>query len=918
MTHRNEDGTPPRGEDPLALATSAPATEDTPLTSGDPETPPSDGSRPPSEEDPLTSPSFRLRPLPSNPQDGPPTGGEPGEDVTDTTEEDPLTSGGFRRSPSPPSGHVPSSFRGGFSAEPGDDPLTSGEFGAPADEPEEDPLTGGSFRRSSLPGEDPYGSPNLRLGRPSTWGRKDPLTSGEFDAVATPSENGFRGRESEEEIRDEKGLRWASFSEVAGDGLLAAPDLWERGSGEEERDDPLTSGEFGWRAAREGAAAEVPRPRRARDPEDDPLTSAEFRVPRSAELEAMRAEASAAAAAEKAADDEAAVGPEHDDDVEPVEAVEAVEDGEKPAEPEDAGAGEDRRDGVEDDAAEDELEIAEVPEAPVAEPEETAEPEPVERAGDVEFGARLAALGRLVELAEGRLDEELVADAAALLERAGERMRLSGEHTVVALAGGTGSGKSSLFNAVCGLELSPSGMRRPMTSSAHVCVWGHDGAGPLLDWLEIDKQYRYARAGAPARKGAEGENSLEGLVLIDLPDHDSIQAVHRAEVDRFVGVADLLVWVVDPQKYADAALHRDYIVPFAQHASVTLIVLNQVDRLQPAEVDDCVSDLRRLLESEGLAAPHIITTSAVTEGGVDGLREVLAAAVAAGNARAERLGADLDKVVERFAELAEGGPVPVEIDEERAEGLVDALTVAAGAPAVAEAMESAYELRAAGYVGWPFARWAARLRRDPLRMIRLTGLRDELRGAFSGPMGAQQGEVDNALHGITDGVAADVPDPWRRALRAASRAHAAELPDALGESLREILPSFDQVPRWWWLVRTWQLLLVGCAALGVLWTALVVVYGALGLAEPPAELLGDTGILPWVLILTACLFGMGALTAAACRNMVALSAARHGEKIKSTMREGIARVGDEKVLAPVAAELSALADFRSAVADARR
>jgi hypothetical protein len=58
---------------------------------------------------------------------------------------------------------------------------------------------------------------------------------------------------------------------------------------------------------------------------------------------------------------------------------------------------------------------------------------------------RLHALDRVVELGEGRLDEELLAPARALAHRAVQRLRLSGRHTVVALAGATGSGKSSLF-----------------------------------------------------------------------------------------------------------------------------------------------------------------------------------------------------------------------------------------------------------------------------------------------------------------------------------------------------------------------------------------------------------------------------------------------------------------------------------------
>ncbi|MDX6742885.1 ABC transporter [Actinocorallia sp. A-T 12471] len=587
-----------------------------------------------------------------------------------------------------------------------------------------------------------------------------------------------------------------------------------------------------------------------------------------------------------------------------------------------------------------------------------------------ELGERVAALERLIDLGDGRLDGALLAEALELLERAGERMRLSEEHTVVTLAGGTGSGKSSLFNAVCGLELSPTGMRRPMTSLAHACVWGMDGAGPLLDWLNIDKRFRYARASAldrpgprtprrgktptdqqetrttalttdsgskgtrasgdsgstgaraagggqgSARSGSRVEGSLRGLVLIDLPDHDSIQAAHRAEVDRFTGVADLLIWVVDPQKYADASLHHDYIIPFARHAAVTLIVLNQVDRLGPAEVKDCVTDLRRLLEAEGLSDPRIITTSAVARGGVDELRAILAETVADQNARAERLGADIDRLIERFERFAgpsDAGDIPSEVDGPHAEALVDALTVAAGVPAVAEAMQSAFELRAADYVGWPFARWASRFRRDPLRMMRLSELREELRDSFTGPLGAQQGGVDSALHAVTDGVTEDLPGPWRLSVRAAARSNAGTLPDALGSALRAIVPTFNQVPRWWLPVKIWQRVLVAGTALGLVWSVLLAVYGGFEVAEAPSALIGDLTILPWVLVLTACMLGMGALTAAACRNVVALSAARHGERIESGMRETLASVADELVLAPVAAELKAYADYRATV-----
>jgi GTP-binding protein EngB required for normal cell division len=537
-------------------------------------------------------------------------------------------------------------------------------------------------------------------------------------------------------------------------------------------------------------------------------------------------------------------------------------------------------------------------------------------AADSRLSIRLSALDALVELGSGRIDQQLLDDTAVLLDRAGERLRLSGDHTVVTLAGGTGSGKSSLFNAVCGLDLSPVGMRRPMTSLAHACVWGLDGAGPLLDWLAVDKRFRYARASALDRT-VGGTGSLQGLVLLDLPDHDSIQALHRAEVDRFVAVADLLVWVVDPQKYADASLHRNYIVPFAQHAGVTLIVLNQVDRLQPEEVQECVSDLRRLLEAEGLSRPRILTTSAVADGGVDGFREVLVDTVAARRARVERLTADIDRLAERFAYFRVAAPPPAAIADERIITLIDALTGAAGASAVAEAMESAYELRATDYIGWPVAKAVARLRSDPLRKMRLTELRNELRGAFTGPVGAQQGDVDTALADITDGVAAELPEVWRLSVRDASRSHAAELPEALGASLKNALPTFNQVPGWWSAIRIWQYVLVLVAVIGLVWVALLTTYGAAGAGHAPSDLIGNAGLIPYVSVLVACALGMGPLTSSACRNVVALSSAKHGERMEAAMRERIIDVVERKILDPVNDELAACARYRDQVSVAR-
>ena len=272
--------------------------------------------------------------------------------------------------------------------------------------------------------------------------------------------------------------------------------------------------------------------------------------------------------------------------------------------------------------------------------------------------ARLASLQELTRIGSGRtgsegFSQELLTEAETLLRRSGERMRMSASHTVVALAGGTGSGKSSLFNALAGANFSPAGVTRPTTKHSHACVWGMEGAAPLLDWLGVQRRHRYARASALD----EGEALLTGMLLLDLPDHDSVVTGSAALVDRLVKLTDMLVWVLDPLKYADASVHRRYLVPLAGHAAVTTVVLNQVDTLSPDQAADCASDLRRLLDTEGLSETQVLVTSATTGAGLNELRRVLAGAVAARRAASDRITADIDAMLERFAVYA-GDSVP--------------------------------------------------------------------------------------------------------------------------------------------------------------------------------------------------------------------------------------------------------------------
>src|SRR5512132_435724 len=323
---------------------------------------------------------------------------------------------------------------------------------------------------------------------------------------------------------------------------------------------------------------------------------------------------------------------------------------------------------------------------------------------------RLAALREAADLAEGRLDNEAVERAHAVVVQAGERLGLGLESTVVALAGPTGAGKSRLFNALAGKDLAAVGRRRPTTDAGQAAVWG-DGADPLLDWLQIPRRHRLAADG------------LDGLVLLDLPDFDSVESAHRLEVDRIVGLADLVAWVVEPQKYADAALHDRYLRPLASHGEAMAVVLNQADLLSPRDVDAWRADAGRRLAEDGVRGAPLLVVSAETGEGLDELRRLLAERVRARDAAVARLAADVDDASEALGGACgdEGAPGVRSEDRRR---LFAALEDAAGVPAVLSRPPRRRARRSRGRPTSRQSKWRPRRAGSPtapLRVFRSTG-----------------------------------------------------------------------------------------------------------------------------------------------------------------------------------------------------
>ncbi|MCL1907005.1 MAG: 50S ribosome-binding GTPase [Propionibacteriaceae bacterium] len=526
------------------------------------------------------------------------------------------------------------------------------------------------------------------------------------------------------------------------------------------------------------------------------------------------------------------------------------------------------------------------------------------------LGSQLPSLVEAVELCEGRIDPAIQAAAQTTLEKAGVRLSMSPDVTVIALAGATGAGKSTLFNALSRTALAQPGVRRPMTTDAMAITFGQSDTSALLDWLKIPRRHVIAN------------EELAGIVLLDLADFDSVVSEHREEFDRLLEVVDQVLWVVDPQKYADAVLHERYLRRYATHQEVMTFVLNHVDKLVADELKAIEKDFSRLLVEDGLSKPTIFAVSAATDWGIDKLRTHLAGIASTKQAHLKRLEADMR--THGVSLQTQVGPRPAgTIGKKEAALVLDGCLQAAGVDEIVDAVQVSYTQHGRSATGLPWLAWTKKFRVDPLKRLHL----DQFAGkkkkkAIEAPHlertsrlahPVAQAQIDTVLRTVSEEATSQLPKQWATVVGQLVKDQKTKLPDVLDQAVINADLGLNEGHGWWKIIRFFQWVFFVVVLLGLGWLILnFAMTSFLGFPDFVAPRFGN---LPWPTWMVLGGLVLGFVLAMVSRLGVFMGAKAASAKARKRLRSALEVVATEQIIDPINQELQRHDTARQILAD---
>ena len=222
--------------------------------------------------------------------------------------------------------------------------------------------------------------------------------------------------------------------------------------------------------------------------------------------------------------------------------------------------------------------------------------------------SRLASLDKdLGELRENVTGPVAIAVDRWRIDAAALRFHLqdSGKHPpLVAILGGTGTGKSTLVNRLLEANLSATSFRRTYTAGA-VAVTA-DPAQVPKDWLGVEHHLAVAEE-LPARGRPESlivvtaaQPLAEKITLIDTPDLDGDQPRHHVQADRVFRWANAILFLVTPEKYQMTELLPYYRLA-KRYAIPALFAMNKCE--ETAVLEDFARQLEGGMGVSPMSSP---------------------------------------------------------------------------------------------------------------------------------------------------------------------------------------------------------------------------------------------------------------------------------------------------------------------------
>lgn len=210
----------------------------------------------------------------------------------------------------------------------------------------------------------------------------------------------------------------------------------------------------------------------------------------------------------------------------------------------------------------------------------------------------LDAIDLVLARADGVTPPDVLRTARQAAGEIRERRGFLGETLVLAVAGGTGTGKSSLVNALAGEVITSVSVLRPHTDEPFAVIPQNPepAVTVLLDTLGV--AYRHEHS------------AFTKTAIIDLPDVDSIADWHRERVEDLIPRVDGVIWLFDPDKYRDPIVHDEFLSKLAQHRSQFIFALNKIDKLRPHDLQTVRQDLLDTLAADGYARPALFALAA--------------------------------------------------------------------------------------------------------------------------------------------------------------------------------------------------------------------------------------------------------------------------------------------------------------------